>query len=134
MILCIILLIAHSLFISGPKYHYEHKIKEEEKVIKANYGKDLKLSRHVFQYITYIADGDDEFLWFNQKGSLITKRAKNTLQYDQVKQILKQYGINEEMIALGYGYDNPVYVISNHDVELLLDYDTLKEVYYLKKG
>lgn len=134
MILFIIVFIAQSLFISGPKYFYENKIKEEMTLIKSKYNQDLKLSRHVFQYITYIGENNDEYLWFNQEGSLLTKRAKNTIQYEQVKQILKQYGINEEMITLGYGYDNPVYVVSNDQVELLLDYDTLKEVYYLKKG
>ena len=46
----------------------------------------------------------------------------------------KRYGAKEIQVALGYGYDNPVYVVDCSAGEILLDYDSLKEVYFLKKG
>mgnify|MGYP006939921985 CR=1 FL=1 len=46
----------------------------------------------------------------------------------------KKYNAEDITITLGYGYDNPVYVIECSVGRILLDYDTLHEVYYLKEG
>lgn len=54
---------------------------------------------------------------------------------DIVKQeVEKRYGAKDVQVALGYGYDNPVYVVNCSVGQILLDYDNLHEVYYLKKG
>ena len=42
---------------------------------------------------------------------------------------LKQaLGMDAESVTLGYGYENPVYVLQSGDTTLLLDYDTLELV------
>ena len=36
--------------------------------------------------------------------------------------------MSAESVTLGYGYDNPVYVLESGNTTLLLDYDTLEQV------
>ena len=36
--------------------------------------------------------------------------------------------MDAESVTLGYGYENPVYVLQSGDTTLLLDYDTLELV------
>ena len=60
---------------------------------------------------------------------------RDTDQTDKVKQeVQKRYGAKDIQVALGYGYDNPVYAVECSAGQILLDYDSLKEVYFLKKG
>ena len=124
-----------SIFVSGPKYHYDHQIKQEMQVIY-DQNKNLKpnLKRHVFQYITYIGEDDHNYYWYNQSGEFMMTKEKSSYPFSQLQHKLKQYEIKQYEIELGYGYHNAVIVITNDDVELLLDYDTLEEIYYLKKG
>ena len=123
-VLLIVLLVESSIFISGPSRKYEEKIDEQMSAIRDTYKEIKNLRRDAFNYV-----------WFNDKGKAIVSRKKDTEQTDKVKQeVQKRYGAKEIQVALGYGYDNPVYVVDCSAGEILLDYDSLKEVYYLKKG
>ncbi|MEG0360147.1 MAG: hypothetical protein RR602_00830 [Longicatena sp.] len=136
-VLCVILLLVIlaeiGIFISGPSRKYEDDIAKPIASIKRNY-KDLKnIHRDVFYYTTYIGEDEDTIVWFNEAGKIITSEKKSTLQIAKAKEIAQtQYGAKEIDVHIGYGYDNPVYVIQSEVGKLLLDYNTFKEVYYLK--
>ena len=134
-VLCVVIVVEISLFISGPARKYEHDIEEQVNRIETKY-KDIKqLQRHVFYYTTYVGQDDKTIVWFNELGKVIVTRKLQTLQSDKAKEIAAtDYGIFDAAISLGYGYDNPVYVVKGKKGSILLDYDTLKEVYYLPEG
>lgn len=93
---------------------------------------DIVISRGKLQLII---DRSINYVWFNDAGKAIVSRKKDTIQMDNVKQeVEKRYGAKDVQVALGYGYDNPVYVVNCSVGQILLDYDNLHEVYYLKKG
>lgn len=130
-----VMLVEISIFISGPSYKYKSDIEQEMKLITTTYKDVTEVSRDVFYYTTYVGEDKNTIVWFNEKGKVITSQKKKTLKLEEVKRIVKDdYGIKKSDIRLGYGYDNPVYVIESKGGKLLLDYDTLKEVYYLKEG
>lgn len=134
-ILIIVLLVESSIFISGPSRKYEEEVSEEMAAIRDTYKEIKNLRRDAFYYITYVGEDADSYVWFNNKGKAIVSRKKDTNQTDKVKQeVEKRYGAKDIQVALGYGYDNPVYVVQCSKGQILLDYDSLKEVYYLKKG
>lgn len=103
--------------------------------IQGTYKEIKNLHRDAFYYITYVGEDADNYVWFNDAGKAIVSRKKDTIQMDNVKQeVEKRYGAKDVQVALGYGYDNPVYVVNCSVGQILLDYDNLHEVYYLKKG
>ena len=54
----------------------------------------------------------------------------STLNYDKAKKVAKkEYGIQADTIVLGYGYNNPCYVITGVGSMILIDYDTFVRVY-----
>ena len=119
-VLLIVLLVESSIFISGPSRKYEEKIDEQMSAIRDTYK---------------VGEDADNYVWFNDKGKAIVSRKKDTDQTDKVKQeVQKRYGAKDIQVALGYGYDNPVYAVECSAGQILLDYDSLKEVYFLKKG
>ena len=68
--------------------------------------------------------------WFDVDGKVITTRKINTLNYKQAKKVAKDdYGIKAKTIELGYGYNNPCYVITSDVSQILLDYDSYQRVY-----
>lgn len=124
-----------SIFISGPSRKYEEKIDEQMSAIRDTYKEIKNLHRDAFYYNTYVGEDADNYVWFNDKGKAIVSRKKDTDQTDKVKQeVQKRYGAKDIQVALGYGYDNPVYAVECSAGQILLDYDSLKEVYFLKKG
>ena len=134
-VLAIVLLVESSIFISGPSRKYEEKIDEQMSAIRDTYKEIKNLRRDAFYYITYVGEDADNYVWFNDAGKAIVSRKKDTIQMDIVKQeVEKRYGAKDVQVALGYGYDNPVYVVNCSVGQILLDYDNLHEVYYLKKG
>ena len=119
-ILLAVIFIEIALFITGPSAKYDAKIEN--------------IQRHVFHYIIYIGEDEDNIVWFNEEGKPIVTKEKATLQKDKAAQeAQKLYGWKDVKVTLGYGYDQPVYVIEANNCEVLLDYDTLKVVYYLDK-
>ena len=58
------------------------------------------------------------------------KKYIETLNYKKAKRIAKKnYNIKCDSIALGYGYNNPVYEIRGSNKLILLDYDSFERVY-----
>lgn len=138
MLIIVALLVVYieiAIFISGPTRKYEDKVATQIASIKQSYAQIQDVQRHVFHYVVYTGEDQDTYVWFNEKGKAIASRKKATYDEAKVKAFVSKNYHGEDMhISLGYGYKNPVYVINFKQGELLLDYDTLEEIYYLKKG
>lgn len=132
---CFIFYLGVAVFISGPKFKYEADILEQEKMIQKEF-KDIKnLHRHIFQYTTYVGKEENRWIWFNEKGVAITSREDDTVRFDEVKRSVEdKYNTKVNDVQLGYGYNNPVYVVYCELGEVLLDYETLEEVYIIRTG
>lgn len=87
------------------------------------------MSEHVFDYITYQGYDDTTLYWYNAKSELITSRDIETLNYKRQTHCENNYNIKCDSIALGYGYNNPVYEIRGSNKLILLDYDSFERVY-----
>lgn len=124
-----------AIFISGPARKFEDKVDHQIAKIKESYARIEDVQRHVFHYVVYIGEDSDMYVWFNEKGKAIASRKKTSYQKAAVNALIeKNYQGKVSKVSLGYGYKNPVYVVNFDKGEVLLDYDTLDEVYYLKKG
>lgn len=135
MILGAVILVEVSLFISGPVRKYEDKISNQIAVIEDEHNDIQEIQRHVFQFITYVGHDTKNYTWFNEESAIIVQRKVATYKpNDALDKVKKDYGIEDATITLGYGYDNPVYVATSTTGIILMDYDTLEEVYYLKTG
>ncbi|RHO23223.1 hypothetical protein [Amedibacterium intestinale] len=132
---CFIFYLGVAVFISGPKFKYEADILEQEKMIQKEF-KDIKdLHRHVFQYTTYVGKEENRWIWFNEKGVAITSREDDTVRFDEARRNVEdKYNTKVNDVQLGYGYNNPVYVVYCELGEVLLDYETLEEVYIIRTG
>lgn len=132
---CFIFYLGVAVFISGPKFKYEADILEQEKMIQKEF-KDIKnLHRHIFQYTTYVGKEENRWIWFNEKGVAITSREDDTVRFDEAKRSVEdKYNTMVNDVQLGYGYNNPVYVVYCELGEVLLDYETLEEVYIIRTG
>ena len=134
-IACIVFYLNIAIFISGPVHKYNDKIDHQIAHIKKAYTDISDITRHVFHYVVYIGEDKENYVWFNEKGKSIDVRTKDTYDIRKVKQIIKEdYHGRDLKITLGYGYKNPVYVVNFDQGEVLLDYDTFEEIYFLKKG
>ncbi|MEF2782953.1 MAG: hypothetical protein U0N20_07660 [Clostridium sp.] len=134
-VLLIVLLAEFSIFSSGPSRKFEEEVRNQMTAIQETYREIENLHRDAFYYITYIGEDSENYVWFNEKGQAIISKEKSSLQMNQVKDIAAQdYNMEDAEITLGYGYDNPVYVITDGVTEIRLDYDDLHEVYYLLEG
>ena len=132
---CFIFYLGVAVFISGPKFKYEADSLEQEKMIQKEF-KDIKnLHRHIFQYTTYVGKEENRWIWFNEKGVAITSREDDTVRFDEAKRSVEdKYNTRVNDVQLGYGYNNPVYVVYCELGEVLLDYETLEEVYIIRTG
>ncbi len=134
-VLFLIIYINIGLYISGPTRKYERKIQTQMEVISKKYKNVKNIHRDVFHYIMYIGEGNQCYYWFNEKGKVVDKKEKSTYNKSKVSKIIKDnYNVEQFEIKLGYGYHNPAYRIECEKGTILLDYDTLEEIYYLKKG
>ena len=134
-VLLIVLLAEFSIFSSGPSRKFEEEVRNQMTAIQETCREIENLHRDAFYYITYIGEDSENYVWFNEKGQAIISKEKSSLQMNQVKDIAAQdYNMEDAEITLGYGYDNPVYVITDGVTEIRLDYDELHEVYYLLEG
>ena len=130
MILIVLVMVLWSLFISGP-----NRIKEEqERIVTEKIEKKVKdikgLSMHMFDYKTYQGYTEDKLYWFDAKGKVITTRKMEELDYDKASQVAKEdFKVSTSSIYLGYGYDNPCYVIEGKDRLILIDFDTYVKVF-----
>lgn len=134
LILGLVLLIEIALFISGPTRKYEAGVQRQIDAIQSKYQEVSDIERHVFQYIVYVGVDEEHVVWFNENAEAIVSKELSSLQKEAaLREAQKNYGVENASVSLGYGYNNPVYVIQAEQCEILLDYDTLKEVYYIDK-
>lgn len=112
--------------------------KENERLInkiKEKYPKADNFYRHSFQYVTYSANDGYYYRFFDKDGELIVSCLKSKADFAKVKAIAEnEFNVEDPLIELGYGYNNPCYVIDQEDVILLIDFDTYEVVYYLKEN
>lgn len=136
----ILIVVIYSLIgisITGPYYLGQQdrnevisKIEKSEKGVKS-------ITRHSFEFITYTCETEDEYIIYNEKGEKILTRDKKDIQLDEVEKIInKDYPeLVSQEIQLSYGYENAVYLIEDDNYTMLmLDFDDLKEVFYMKEG
>ena len=129
-ILIVLIMVLWALFISGPNRIHD----QQERIVEQNIKKEVKdvqgLTKHIFDYKTYQGYTDSTLYWFNAKGEVITKRKIEELDYEKATNIAKEdYGITKSSIYLGYGYDNPCYVIEGKGKMVLIDFDTYAKVF-----
>lgn len=129
-ILIVLVLVLWSLFISGPNRVKEATqaaaIEKIEKKVPSIKG----VTVHQFDYTTYQGYTTKTLYWFDANGKVITKRSMDSLDYDKAKEMAQNnYSIKVDSIVLGYGYDNPCYVIEGSQKMILIDYDTFDRVY-----
>lgn len=125
-----LILVLWALFISGPNRVHEAVVEQTEAKITKEVSGIQGITQHIFDYTTYQGYTDDTLYWFDTNGKKITTRKMSTLNYDAAeKEALDNYGIETKSIVLGYGYNNPCYVIEGEHSMILLDYDTLERVY-----
>lgn len=130
LLLAVVVFVEQSLFISGPSLRYDDKITTQQEVIVQKYPQITQLHRHVFAYVIYSGQDDENYYWFNENGELLTQRKLTQIHLDSA---LEKANLQDGTIAIGYGYKNPVYVIENEEIELYLDLDTMDQVFYRKK-
>ncbi|HIW18169.1 MAG TPA: hypothetical protein H9886_03435 [Candidatus Faecalicoccus intestinipullorum] len=119
-----------ALFISGPNRIQEENQERMIAQIEKNNPDIQGLTIHQFDYLTAQGYTETTLYWFDATGNEITTRDISTLDYQKARDIASEdYGIEAESVELGYGYDNPVYVIQGADRMLLLDYDSFVRVY-----
>jgi hypothetical protein len=134
-ILLVSLTVGVGIFITGPKYADEAK---EEKIIQKieDQLKDaFDIHRHAFRYVVYVVKQENRYVFFNEKSEAIATRLIDKEGYQKANQLIqKEYGLLDCTLQVGYGVDGPAYYAENDQGLVVLDYDTLKEIYYLKKG
>ncbi|MBB5183482.1 hypothetical protein [Catenisphaera adipataccumulans] len=129
-ILIFMILVLWSLFISGPNRIKEAVEAQNIAVIEKKVPGIKGVTVHQFDYKTYQGYTSKKLYWFDANGKIITTRKMSTLDYDKAeKMAADNYGIKAESIELGYGYDNPCYVIQGKWDMILIDYDTFERVY-----
>ena len=135
MILLFLILLAvnYALNISGPAMKADAELQAMINQIRQDYPQADDFYRHSFRYITYSAQTATNYYWFNQNGELIVSKRKSSAKLEEAAAVAETYGIENAEVKLGYGTDNPVYVIEQGGIMLYLDYDTLDVVYYMKE-
>lgn len=132
-LLAVVVFVNISLFISGPKQKYDQDILDvETKIHKENKNID-NITRHAFSYVVYVGESENRYVWFDAYGDKLLHRDKDT--YDEAKAAsiaMSDYGFAKAKVSLGYGYKKPVYVIKDSGKELYLDYDSMKEIFYME--
>ncbi len=119
-----------SLFVSGPSRVHEASEQQTIQTIEKNVKGINGITTHIFDYKTYQGYTKDRLYWFDVNGKKITSRKIKTLDYKKAKKTAKKnYGIEAKTIELGYGYNNPCYVIKSDVSIILIDYDTFERVY-----
>lgn len=129
-ILILLVMVLWSLFISGPNRIHE----EQERILREKIEKKVDniqgVSKHLFDYKTYQGYTDSTLYWFDAKGNVITTRKIKELDYDKASEVAKEdYGISTASIYLGYGYDNPCYVIEGKNKMILIDFDNYAKIF-----
>lgn len=134
-VLMLVIWIEICLFISGPNLRYVDKIETQIQMIRANHQDIQDIHRHVFSYVIYSGHDEEQYYWFNERGEVLTTRKMDEVDISKAEHEAKNtYKLTDYELKIGYGYDNPVYIIENKDFEIYLDMDTMKRVFYRIKG
>ncbi len=125
-----LILIFWALFISGPNRVREAVEEQNIAKIESTYEDITGITTNTFAYKTYQGYTDTTLYWIDSNCDLITSRTIDTLDYDKAEDIaLTNYDVEAQSITLGYGYDNPCYIIEGKYKLLYIDYDTFEKIY-----
>lgn len=140
-LLLLLIVVIYSLIgitITGPYYAGQSEGNKVIEKIEKNEKEDIiSISRHSFEYVTYTCETKKKYVIYNEKGERILSRKKTEMQLEEVNKIVnKTYpALAKQEIQLSYGYENAVYLIEDDNyTKLMLDFDTLEEVFYMKEG
>lgn len=129
-LLAFLISILWSLFISGPARVHEEEIARTQAAIKAQVPEIEGLDQTDFAYQTWQGYTSDTLYWFDASGQIITTRGMQTLNYNEAREkAASNYGLDAATVQLAYGYSEPVYLLQNDSLILMLDYDSLEWVY-----
>ena len=123
--------------IVGPSTKYEDDQKALIQAIEAQEEDVLSTTRYVFEYVTYTVETESKYCIYDENGEKVLERLKENLQLEEVQAILAENypDLMEQEIEITYGYDGCVYMIQDDDYTMLmLDFDTLETVFYMKEG
>lgn len=124
------------ILISGPLIKYEEKERITIAKIEED-NKDVKnIKKHVFRYVIYTGETEESYIFFNKAGMRVAIRDKKDAKFDKVKDLIKKEypTLDGVEINLGYGKDKPAYIIEKNYEVLVLNFDDLKEVFYMKEN
>ena len=127
-----LILVFIGLNVTGPVRYEQASNEQVITEIKREYPRLSDFTRHSYRYVTYASKDDNTSYFFNDEGELIVSKAYSNELAEQAYKIAQKYGFERTDMQLGYGYNNPVFVFENGDKMLLLDYDTLEEVSYIR--
>lgn len=124
-----------ALYISGPNIKYETEIqKDTDMILQQGEGKYLNVKRDVFRYVIYIAETENSYDWYDKDGKLIFHKLKDDIHMDEaISKAMEEHQINDLQGTIGYGFENGAYVLENDTYKILLDIDTMQEIYYQRK-
>lgn len=129
-LIVLIVAVFWSIFISGPARIHDVQQNQVITAIKKEVPEIKGLEEHKFEYVTWQGYDETTLYWFDNAGKIITTRPIETLDYDKVRENAESdHGMEVQSVTLAYGYDTPVYLIRGSDKLLMLDYDTLEQVY-----
>lgn len=124
------------IFISGGAIKDRN---EQEAIVEKieNKTKDVeKVTKNVFKFVTYTAQTQKEYVFYDENAKKIAVRNRSAAKFDEVSELIrKEYPSLEGVkIKVGYGEKNPAYIIEKEYELLVLDYNNLKKVFYMKEG
>lgn len=124
------------ILISGPVLKKEDEIAKAKQKIVEQYEKIENIERHVFTYVTYTGEDDRRYIIFDEAGKKIAVRYKEDAKFDEVKKLLKEEYPNlvDCEIKVGYGKNKPAYIIEKAYEKLVINFDNLRVVYYMKEN
>lgn len=93
------------------------------------------IARFADDKVYYVARCDNEYVFYDSKGSLLEIRSLASLNIAKLINLFAiSYEFDDEDISLGYYQNRPVYVIDNKALEILVDYDNFDVLRYYQKG
>lgn len=134
-LLAVSLMTLIAMYISGPSIKYDKEMQlEMDHIRQSSEASFLTLERHVFRYVTYIGETEDAYYWFDRDGRELLQKPKQEIHMEEASAYATEaHDLSDVKKSIGYGYENGAYVLENEEYLLLLDIDTLEEIYYRRK-
>ncbi len=134
--LFVFIVTAMGVFVGGP--YYENAAQQQVIIqkIEENHEQPKSIKRNAFQFVSFTVFDDDEITIYDENGEYLLSRDIDTLQEEKVKEYVEANypTLIDAPIQVAYGYDSIAYYIE-HDLEVLvIDYDSLEELFYMKEG